>query len=60
MFIYCLRLSNFQHPTFKFTVHPQNQRYIFFLLPVVLFIILDSFGVSCPVLEISAIEMSAF
>ena len=33
---------------------------IFFLLPVVLFISLDSFGVSCLVLEISAIEISAF
>ena len=31
-----------------------------FLLPVVLFISLDSFGVSCLVLEISAVEISAF
>ena len=31
-----------------------------FLLPVVLFIRLDSFGVSCLVLKISAVEISAF
>ena len=36
-----------------------NQKYILFLLPVVLFINLDSFGVSCLVLEISAVEISA-
>ena len=37
---------------------PQNQKDIFFLLPIVLFISLDSFGVSCLVLEISAVEIA--
>ena len=37
-----------------------NQKYMFYLLPVEIFINLDSFGVSCLVLEISAVEISAF
>ena len=37
-----------------------NQKYTFSLLSVELFISLDSIGVSCLVLEISAIEVSAF
>ena len=37
---------------------PQNQKYILFLLNLVLFISLDCFGVSCLVLEISAVEIS--
>ena len=37
-----------------------KSKYIFSLLPVVLFINLDSFGVSCPVLETSAVEISVF
>ena len=41
----------------KGTIHPKIKKYIFFLLLVVLFISLDSFGVSCLVLEISAIEL---
>ena len=41
----------------KGTVHPKIKLHIF---PVVLFICIDSFGVSCLVLEISAIEISAF
>ena len=42
---------------FKGTVHKiKNTSF----LPVVLFITLDSFGVSCRVLEISAVEISAF
>ena len=45
---------------FKGTVPPQNQNYVFCLLPVVLFISLDCFGVSCLVLEISPVEISAF
>ena len=47
----------------KATVHPKinpNSASIFFLSPVVLFINLDSFGVSCLVFEISAIKISAF
>ena len=43
----------------KGAVHPKIQKYIFFLLPVVLFINLDSFGMSCLVLEIFG-EISAF
>ena len=39
---------------------PQNHKYIFFLLHLVLFISLNCFGVSCLVLEISAVEISAF
>ena len=39
---------------------PQNQKYMFLLLPVELFISLDSVAVSCLVLEISAVEISAF
>ena len=38
----------------------QNQKCILFLLPVELFINLDSFGVSCLVLEILAEGISAF
>ena len=37
-----------------------NQKYIFFLLPVELFINVNCFGVSCLVLEISTVEISAF
>ena len=39
---------------------PQNLTSIFLLLPVELFIRLDSFGVSCLVLKILAVEISAF
>ena len=41
---------------------PQNKKYIFLLLPVVLFINLDRLGVSCLVLEILTvyIQISAF
>ena len=46
----------FDFLVFKGTV----QKYIYFLLPVVLFINVDGFGVSCRVLEISAVEISAF
>ena len=46
-------ITNFQ---IKGTAHPKIKT-IFFFLPVVLFISLDSFGVSCLVLEISAIEI---
>ena len=45
---------------FKGTVHFKIKKYILFLLPVVLFINLDSFGVRCLVLEISAVEISVF
>ena len=44
--------------SFKGTVHPKIKKY--FLLPVVLLINLDSFGVSCLVLGISAVEISVF
>ena len=37
-----------------------SQKYTFFLLSVVLFINLDCFDVSCLVLEMSAVEISAF
>ena len=37
-----------------------KKKYIFSLFPVELFINLDSFGVSCLVSEISAVEISAF
>ena len=37
-----------------------NQKYIFFLTHLLLFINLDSFGVSCLVLEKSAVEISTF
>ena len=36
---------------FKGTVHPKDEKYIFLLLPVELFISKGSFGVSCLVLE---------
>ena len=42
----------------KETVHPKVQN-TFFLLAVVLFINLDNFVVSCLVLEILAVEISA-
>ena len=38
---------------------PQKQRYIVFLLSVVLFISINSFGGSCLVLEMSTKEISA-
>ena len=41
-------------------VHHKIKKIIFFLLPVVLFINLYCFGVSCLVLEILAVEVSAF
>ena len=44
----------------QFTIKIKNKKYIFSLLPVVLIINLDHFGVSCLVLEISAVEISAF
>ena len=46
--------SVYQAESFKFkgTVQPQNQKYIFFLRPSMLFIHWDCFGVSCRVLEI--------
>ena len=44
----------------KGTVHPKIKNTCFFLLPVVVFIRIDSFGVSCLVLEISVVEISAF
>ena len=45
----------------KYMLYPDiTARYIFFLLPVELFIRLDYFGASCLVLEISAAEVSAF
>ena len=37
-----------------------SQKYTFFLLSVVLFINLDCFDVSCLILEILAVEISAF
>ena len=40
----------------KVTVPPPNQKHRCFLLPVVLFINLDCFSVTCLVLEISAVE----
>ena len=44
----------------KVAVHPKiYTKYIFFLLPVVLFVSLDSFGVSYLVLELSAVKISA-
>lgn len=39
---------------------PQNQKCIFFLFPVELFFSCDRFGLSCQVLEILDIGMSAF
>ena len=42
------------------TVHPQNQKHIFFLWSVLLFIHLDCFNVSWIVVEILGIEISAF
>ena len=36
----------------------QNQKYIFFLFPVVLIFHLDCFDVSCRVLELLAVEVS--
>ena len=45
---------------FKGTDHPKIKKYRFFILPVELFVSLDCFGVSCLVLEISAVEISAF
>ena len=44
---------------FKGTVPHQNQQYIFFLVPVVLFVHPDCFGVSCRVLQMSAVGASA-
>lgn len=38
----------------------KSKIHIFFLLAVVLFICVDYFGVCCQVLELSAVEMSAF
>ena len=51
-------VEGFIQQTFS-SVHPKIIIHIF-SLPVVLFISLDSFGVSCLVLEISAVESSAF
>ena len=45
---------------FKGKVHPKIKKYTFFPLIIVLFIHHDFFGVSCRVLEMSAVEMSAF
>lgn len=42
----------------KGTLHPKIKLYLFFLLPVDLFILLDCLDVSWHVLETSAVEMS--
>ena len=51
---------NIPHVTIIGKVHSQIKNTYLLLLAVVLFIRLDHFGISCWVLEISGIEMSAF
>ena len=45
---------------FKGKVHPKIKKTHFFVLSSALFIHQDFFGMSCRVLEMSAVEMSAF
>lgn len=44
----------------KGTIHLQNQKYIFSVLPVAPFIHLICFSLSCSVLETLVVELSAF
>ena len=54
----CIPIGHFAQVDFQGIVHPNIK--IFFLLHVVAFIHVDSSGMSCIVLSISAVEMSAF